>query len=80
MDDEDVVRRFHKIVGVGRVIRRDRTQQNQIAWAWQVQDRKGFDYFISLIEPYLGVRRKEKLQAVLLRAKLVRQERLANAG
>lgn len=64
MTDEDIVRRFHMIVGVGRIYRPQRREGRKPQWRWQVADKAGFAEFTALIEPWLGVRRLAKLTEI----------------
>src|SRR5215471_13395567 len=65
MTDEDVVRRIHQITGVGSVVScRPTGLGSKRSWAWQVQDRAGFEIAVEMLRPYLGERRSAKLVEV----------------
>jgi len=59
--DEDVVRRFHKIVGVGTVIE-GRTRVGRPFWNWRVSSRDGTLGVGELFEPFLSERRRAQLE------------------
>lgn len=59
MTDEDIVRRFADVVGVGTVSgpcqHKARTRPY---WRWSVSNRKGSVYVLAMFFPYLGERRR----------------------
>lgn len=68
--DEDVVRRFAAIVGVGSVggpyqHRTERGQPAKQKWVWHLGDRREFARFGAMMEPWLGKRRRAKLAEIL---------------
>jgi hypothetical protein len=63
MNGEDVVRRYHEIVGVGTL--RQRKDRGDCRFASTVQDIAGFRALVDLLEPWLGERRKARAQEVL---------------
>ena len=64
--DEDVVRRFHTIVGCGSVYLRDRTEERyKDAWRWQTGTLKEIKEVLNLFLPYFGERRKAKALELL---------------
>jgi hypothetical protein len=68
MADEDIVRRFHEIVAVGRVCneqRKQRAEHHKMLYRWTVSQREGFLTFAALLMPYLGSRRRIQLISVL---------------
>lgn len=69
MTDEDVVRRFSDIVGLGTV-RFSLTPSMRAAgskplWKWSVQNLGGVEAVLSMFEPYLGERRLARGRAVV---------------
>jgi hypothetical protein len=65
MTDEDVVRRFHRIVGVGKVLCRAECRPGRKPiWRWAAQSRQAYAHVVALFEPFLGERRKEQLALV----------------
>lgn len=68
MGDEEIVNRFHRIVGLGRVCienRKQRASHHKVMYRWTVSERSEFLDFASLLMPYLGARRREQLIVVL---------------
>ena len=64
MTDEDVVRKFHKVVGVGRVRYykpASRPSHWKPAWAWYCSNIEDCRKVIDMIWPYLGKRRRDKI-------------------
>lgn len=69
MTDEDVVRKFHHIVGRGNVRRYDPYQPNRKAqWQWSVQSGADVLHVLGMLWPYLGERRREQATFVMERA------------
>lgn len=66
MSDEDVVRRFHKIIGFGNfyALGAPRPGTKKV-WRWCVQSRDGVRTFYDLVKPWLGERRLLQGQQVL---------------
>lgn len=63
--DFDVLKRFHTIIGVGKIYKVNmKNSKYKQAWQWRLSAREQFDYFASLVEPYLGKRRLEKLNEI----------------
>lgn len=62
MNDEDIVRRYHEIVGVGTLLQRKRPDLRYIS---VVQDIAGFRTLVDLLEPWLGIRRRAKAQQII---------------
>jgi hypothetical protein len=66
MTDEDVVRRFHDIVGFGTVIQKTGLKPpNLPQWRWAANSRHEFERTVDLFTPWLGERRLRKAQAIL---------------
>lgn len=66
MADEDIVRRFHKIVGFGNFYDLGVPKMgNKPVWRWSVQSRADVRRFYELVEPWLGIRRLAQGEAVL---------------
>lgn len=58
MVDEDVIRRLHKITGVGKVYERDlRSESRQLQYVWDVCRRNEVLDVLYKIRPWLGTRR-----------------------
>lgn len=58
--DEDVLRRFHKIVGVGKIIEGkhvERNKHHKPFWIWATHRRNEVYALLELMLPYLGERR-----------------------
>lgn len=60
MTDEDVVRRFHQIVEVGRVSV-TATGTGKTLWRWVTRSRADYRTVTALLRPHLGVRRRMKI-------------------
>lgn len=75
MTDEDVVRRFHLIVGIGTV-REDRRFEKRgwkRQWEWYIGSRAGVLTVLDLFGPHLGARRSaraEQIRAYIERGEL----------
>lgn len=63
MTDEDVVRRFHRIVGVGTVCgpAKPRAEGHLPTWRWQVASRKYIYALCVALWPFMGRRRQERM-------------------
>jgi hypothetical protein len=67
MTDEDVVRRFARIIGkgqIGEVI--DPRPQCKPLWTWRLGTKADIGALIELLYPYLGERRRAKADEVLV--------------
>lgn len=68
MTDEEPVRWFHSIVGVGSVYRQHppahRDRGYKPSWRWQVHGKKAEAVLVSLF-PYLSPRRQRRISALL---------------
>ena len=69
MTDEDSVRRFADIVGVGRV--NDRGNSPSLAvfkrqWVWHTEKFEHVQYVLAVLWPWLGARRQGRAAEVLL--------------
>lgn len=68
--DEDVVKKFHSIVGGNTVsgpnIREDRPNEKP-TWRWNVSSKSDVERILNLFLPYLGIRRKERALLALER-------------
>jgi hypothetical protein len=68
MTDEDSVRRFHSVVGAGRVKRReppaDKPHWNA-TWRWECTRWADIEPILSRLLPYLGLRRSAKAKELL---------------
>lgn len=64
--DEDVLRRFHAIIGIGTVYhRKPETQRHKETWGWQVSSISRVSFVYALLKPYLGERRLARGQEVM---------------
>lgn len=69
MVDEDVVRRFHRIVDCGAVHGYPYEHPRQDVWQWSVQGAADVLTLGQVLLPHLGGRRSERLREVLDRAR-----------
>jgi hypothetical protein len=62
MTDEDIVRRFHSLIGIGSVIVKP-PQRNgwQRQWRWKISAQEDVLNFCALLQPYMGERRAAKM-------------------
>lgn len=68
MTDPDVVERFRTIVGVGTIyVRRPQKNRWKPLHAWHVGSKWEVRLVLEAFLPYLGARRRQKAEAVLLR-------------
>lgn len=68
MTDEDVVRRFHSVVGVGVVRPERRSLKNRRwkdVWVWQGAGFENTQHIVTLFWPWLGSRRRARAAQVL---------------
>jgi hypothetical protein len=66
MTDQDVVARFHAIVGVGNVTIRERPDpRHKRMWVWQAAAIADVQHVVRLLSPWLGERRLARAQEVL---------------
>jgi hypothetical protein len=75
MTDEDVLRRFCKVVGCGQVVSRDYDQapnSTKRVFKWGVYDCTSVRRVLALFMPYLGKRRTAKACEVLKATKDVK--------
>lgn len=79
--DEDVVRRFHAIVGVGQVREDDAQLKHgyKMQWEWYVGSQAGVSHFISEMYPYMGARRRERAKELLAHLESRRQLRVGRS-
>lgn len=67
MTDEDIVRRFAAIVGVGNVYFKPERRLNwKNCWAWTVNGKAGVSKVGEMFRPWLGVRRLDTLERIML--------------
>ena len=64
MTDEDVVRRFHSIIGIGNV-RPEPHPPHKTSWRWKIAGREDVLNFCALLQPHMGERRAAKMAACL---------------
>lgn len=65
MTDEDVVWRFHSIMGVGRVTANKPRPGRKQMWTYQCTRREDCLSIIERLRPYLGTRRLAQVDAVI---------------
>jgi hypothetical protein len=66
--DEDVIRRFHATVGVGKVFG-PYDQGHKPFWSWQVYTFEQTQAVIAMLWPWLGERRRARAREVILRCR-----------
>lgn len=67
MTDEDVLRRFHRLVGCGTVYGWDSSnKKHKKVWMWRCSKWVDLKPLLELLEPRMGVRRKDKIRLLLL--------------
>lgn len=66
--DRDVLERFHRIVGIGKIGKVHEVPGRKPIWQWYVYRRADIVALLDRMEPQLGARRLE--QAAELRARL----------
>lgn len=85
MTDEDVIRKLHRVTGVGTVSGPyvDKRPNHRPTWNWQVSSYHETTELLQEILPLMGVRRAEKIRMILAgweqgprrrRRRVVRQE------
>ena len=66
MVDEDIGRRFHRIIGVGNVISVPPPSPGyQAQWQWYTGAYDSVRYVIDTLRPWLGKRRRAQIRRVL---------------
>ena len=66
MSDEDVIRRFHQLVGVGSVVSRcARVEGYKAQWTWQISAQEDVLNFCGLLAPHMGERRLAKMSVCI---------------
>lgn len=71
MNDEEVVRHFHRVLGFGRVYRisppswQHDGKRNPVQWRWQTGKEHEFRRLVDLLDPYLSHRRRERAYGLL---------------
>jgi hypothetical protein len=66
MTDEDIVRRFHKTLGVGNVTGPYSKAKRKPFWIWQTGSFEAVQFVIGLLWSQLGTRRKKRAKELLL--------------
>jgi hypothetical protein len=62
MTDEDVVRKFHQIIGIGHLYdEQPQRAGNKLAWKWYIGRQEDVLNFCALMQPYMGERRAAKM-------------------
>lgn len=64
-NDEDVVKRFHEIIGVGSFLGPYKNRSGTDRWVWQVQNFRDCLKVATMLFPYLGKRRQEKARDMI---------------
>jgi len=75
MTDEDVLRKFCKVVGRGKVETKPYFQDKRstkVVWVWQVRDVESVKHTLSLLMPHFGNRRKARAKEILRMSKGIR--------
>lgn len=83
MTDEDVVRRVHVLVGGGSVRGpQPRRGNRQPTWEWALYRREDLLPLLQAILPYMGMRRGERIAAMIARLELGdgRRQRVPDAA
>lgn len=62
--DEDVIRRFHEVVGCGTVYGPWQRGAFKPIWQWTCTDKAGLERVAERLGPWLGERRSGRLRAV----------------
>lgn len=65
MTDEDVVRRFAAIIGIGKVTMRKLKPNRKQEWQWRAFGAAAMAHLDETIGPWLGSRRRAKLDEML---------------
>jgi hypothetical protein len=69
MTDEDVVRKFHRVVGCGRVNFRhtpaDKARGSRPSWSWRTSAKADVQRVLQALLPYLGERRFARAREAL---------------
>lgn len=65
MIDRDIVKRFHKVIGFGWMVRVKPSQKkHKVQWQWGTGKRVEVREFIRLLKPLLGKRRQQQIRRV----------------
>lgn len=65
MADEEIVRRFHEVVGVGRVYSKNARQEaHRPTWIWVATAHADVLAALDILQPGLGSRRQEQIRPV----------------
>lgn len=64
MTDEDVIRRLHSVLGVGKVYG-PKHYGNKPRWDWTVERRAEAVGLMMTLYPLMGQRRREKIRSIL---------------
>lgn len=73
MTDEDVVRRFYQLVGIGS-IRKDLGpvhRGNKLSWRWTVRSRQEVAVLLKAFLPFLGLRRAAKATEAIVELEIL---------
>lgn len=65
MTDEDVIRRFHRAVGFGRVTGPHKNRNVKPIWRWRLQNHRDSHALLVRMLPYLGERRRARAVDIL---------------
>lgn len=65
--DEDVVREFHNVIGLGSVYGPRKTSGNKPAWEWTTTSFEDAQAVVTLLWPWLKSRRRQAAKAMLVR-------------
>lgn len=61
MTDQDIIERLYRITGVGRVTREESSRGHKTAWTWAVSARPHREWLTTIVWPWLGVRRRQRI-------------------
>lgn len=65
MSDRDVIRRLHSAMGCGRMEGPVIRPRSKPMWIWVCTRRADIERLLPMMRPYLGVRRRQQVSAVL---------------
>lgn len=66
MTDEAIVRRFHKVVGVGHVNGPYDHGGNKPRWRWETSRLEHLAIMVEMLWPWLGARRRARAQELII--------------
>jgi hypothetical protein len=78
MTDKDIIEKLYSLIKYGTVIKDKLRPNRKQVYTWRMSNRREIDIFTSLIKPFMGARRTEKINLMLEHNKLhpkLRQEK-----